>query len=118
MGVSVTDATHAAKDRVSSGTVLPSGKSTSIIQASSHGRNGSTLTPMPDLDRRPAYRLTQAQAADLLGVSTARVAELGQRGAADPGGEVGRRSVARLTSGCTPITVSAPVSAYRSMPLL
>ncbi len=31
---------------------------------------------MPDLDRRPAYRLTQAQAADLLGVSTARVAEL------------------------------------------
>ena len=32
--------------------------------------------PMPDLDRRPAYRLTQAQAADLLGVSVARVGEL------------------------------------------
>ena len=32
--------------------------------------------PIPDLDRRPAYRLTQAQAADLLGV-TAGTAALG-----------------------------------------
>ncbi len=43
----------------------------------SHPRAGrSALTRWPDLDRRPAYRLTQAQAADLLGVSVARVAEL------------------------------------------
>ncbi len=39
---------------------------------------------MPDLDRRPAYRLTQAQAADLLGVSTARVAELVGQGRLTP----------------------------------
>ena len=35
----------------------------------------SYADPIPDLDRRTAYRLTQAQAADLLGVSVARVAE-------------------------------------------
>jgi len=40
--------------------------------------------PMPDLDRRPAHRLTQAQAADLLGVSTARVAELVAEGRLTP----------------------------------
>ena len=40
--------------------------------------------PMPDLDRRPAYRLTPAQAADLLGVSTARVAELVAEGRLTP----------------------------------
>jgi len=39
---------------------------------------------MPDLDRRPAYRITQAQAADLLGVSTARVAELVGQGRLTP----------------------------------
>src|SRR3954451_13612161 len=33
MGVSVTDATHAAKARTSSGIVSPAGKSTSITQA-------------------------------------------------------------------------------------
>jgi len=36
------------------------------------------------LDRHPAYRLTQAQAADLLGVSTARVAELVGQGRLTP----------------------------------
>jgi len=39
---------------------------------------------MPDLDRRPAYRLTHAQAAGLLGVSTARVAELVGEGRLTP----------------------------------
>ncbi len=37
---------------------------------------GSRADRVPDLDRCPAYRLTHAQAAGLLGVSTARVAEL------------------------------------------
>jgi len=40
--------------------------------------------PLPDLDRRSAYRLTQAQAADLLGISTARVAELVGEGRLTP----------------------------------
>ena len=39
---------------------------------------------MPDLDRLPACRLTQAQAADLLGVSTARIAELVGEGRLTP----------------------------------
>ena len=40
--------------------------------------------PIPHFDRFPAYRLTQARAADLLGVSTARVAELVGEGRLTP----------------------------------
>ncbi len=39
---------------------------------------------MQDLDLCPAYRLTQAQAADLLGVSVARIAELVGEGRLTP----------------------------------
>ncbi len=44
----------------------------------------STLTRVPALDPHPAHRLTQAQAAGLLGVSTARVAELVGEGRLTP----------------------------------
>ena len=66
---------------------------------------------MPDLDRRPAHRLTQAQAADLLGVSVARVAELVGEGRLTPvakwakagllRADVERRTLARWRPGDT-----------------
>ncbi len=49
MGVSVIDAIHAAKDRVTTGIVLSSGKSTSITQASSHGRSTRVQGRWPGL---------------------------------------------------------------------
>ncbi len=65
---------------------------------------------MPDLDRRPAYRLTHAQAAGLLGVSTARVAELVGEGRLTPAGKYAKAGLLRAeSSGCRP-SVGSPAT--------
>ena len=62
MGVSVTDATHAAKDRTSSGIVSSSGKSTSIMQAFSHPRRRVSEVPCPA--GRPTHSILQIRDSD------------------------------------------------------